>query len=112
MSGDPTSEPASGVSEALFREVNERLYELAEHFGGGKDNSLDLVCECRNGDCAQRIAMTRPAYAALRADATHFAVYPGHADTESDRVIVSTSEYEIVAKLGVAADAARELSQR
>ena len=45
-----------GMNEALFREVNERLQELA----GGSAHTpekLDLICECGNASCASRIEM-------------------------------------------------------
>lgn len=101
-----------GVNEAIFREVNERLEGLAKHFGRDQEESLDLVCECRKATCIQRIAMSRAEYEALRSEDTHFALYPGHADPEIEHVISSHAGYEIVAKEGPAAEAARDLSQR
>ena len=99
-----------GVNEAIFREVNERLEGLAKHFGRDQEESLDLVCECRQATCIQRIAMPRAEYEALRAEDTHFALYPGHAEPEIERVISSHAGYEIVAKEGPAAEVARDLS--
>jgi hypothetical protein len=48
-----------GLNEAIFREVNERLEGLAKHFDRDREESLDLVCECRKATCIQRIAMSR-----------------------------------------------------
>ena len=98
-----------GLNEAIFREVNERLEGLAKHFRWGQTEALDLVCECRKATCAQRIEMSRTDYEALRAQDTHFALYPGHADPEIERVISSHAGYEIVAKEGPAAEVARDL---
>lgn len=56
--------------------------------------------------------MSRSEYEALRADETHFALYPGHADLEIERVISSHAGYEVVEKQGQAADVARGLSPR
>ena len=42
-----------GMNEALFREVNERLEELAQGFA--HPETLDLICECGNVSCASRI---------------------------------------------------------
>ncbi|HEY5660987.1 MAG TPA: hypothetical protein VIR59_09395 [Gaiellaceae bacterium] len=71
------------MNEAIFREVNERIAGLSKRFRRSEDEPLDLVCECRKATYAQRIEMSRTEYEALRAQATHFAVYPGHADPKS-----------------------------
>ena len=101
-----------GLNEAIFREVNERLEGVAHHFGLGPAESLDLVCECRKASCVERISISRDEYEAVRADDTHFVLYPGHAELDVERVISSRQGYEIVAKEGPAADVARNLSQR
>jgi len=100
-----------GLNEAIFREVNERIEGLAKLFRlGGRSEALDLVCECRNATCVERIEMSRAEYEALRAEDTHFAVYPGHADPEIERVISSHKGYEVVVKEGPAAEMACDLS--
>jgi hypothetical protein len=99
-----------GLNEAIFREVNERIQGLAKLFRGGRSEALDLVCECRNATCVERIEMSRAEYEALRAEDTHFAVYPGHVDPEIERVISSHKGYEVVVKEGPAAEVARDLS--
>jgi hypothetical protein len=101
-----------GVNEAIFREVNERLEGLAEHFRLGKAEDLDLVCECRKATCVERIKMSRAEYEAIRAEDTHFALYPGHAEPDVEHLISSHQGYDVVAKEGPAADVARDLSHR
>jgi hypothetical protein len=101
-----------GLNEAIFREVNERIKSLANLFKWGEPEPLDLVCECRDATCVQRIEMTQAEYRALRAADAHFALYPGHADPEVERVISSHKGYEVVAKEGDAAEVARHLSPR
>lgn len=100
-----------GLNEAIFREVNERIEGLSKLFRWSKREPLDLVCECKNATCAKRIEMSRADYQTLRSEETHFALYPGHADTEIERVIASHPGYEIVAKRGPAAEVARDLSR-
>jgi hypothetical protein len=39
-----------GLNEAVFREVNERIENLAETFDL-KTQPLDLICECGDGTC-------------------------------------------------------------
>jgi hypothetical protein len=101
-----------GLNEAVFREVNERIESISKLFRWSKREPLDLVCECRNATCVERIEMSRAEYEALRAEATHFALYPGHADPEIEHVVSSRKGYEVVAKEGPAADVARDLSAR
>jgi hypothetical protein len=56
--------------------------------------------------------MSHADYEAVRAHDTHFALYPGHSEPEIETVISSHAGYEIVAKEGLAAEVARDLSQR
>jgi hypothetical protein len=99
-----------GLNEAVFREVNERIWGLAKLFKRGAREPLDLVCECRNATCIYRIEMTRAEYKAVRAVDTQFAVYLGHVDPEIERVISSHKGYEVAAKQGDAAELARDFS--
>jgi hypothetical protein len=101
-----------GLNEAVFREVNERIGSLANLFKWREPEALDLVCECRDATCVQRIEMTRAEYEAVRAADAQFALYPGHADLEIERIISSHEGYEVVAKQGDAAEVARDLSSR
>ena len=101
-----------GLNEAVFREVNEQIKGLGKLFHWGKPDPLDLVCECRNATCVERIEMSQAEYEAVRAEETHFALYPGHVDPEIERVISSHAGYEVVAKEGPAGEVARELSPR
>jgi hypothetical protein len=86
-----------GLNEAVFREVNERITDLAGQFGL-EDQPLDLVCECGDPSCVERIAMSRAEYEALRSDGTHFAVSPGHEIPDVEDVIGHRSGYDIVRK--------------
>jgi hypothetical protein len=67
-----------GLNEALFREVNERLEELARGFAH-TPQKLDLICECGNASCASRIEMDREEYEQVRSDSATFAIVKGHA---------------------------------
>jgi hypothetical protein len=101
-----------GLNEAVFREVNERINDLAEHFGL-EAQPLDLVCECGDPDCVQRISLSRESYEELRADPTHFAVYPGHNQDDIDDVVDRRNGYMIVRKHeGGPAEIARETDPR
>ena len=86
-----------GLNEAVFREVNERIEDLAERFNL-QDRPLDLVCECGDGNCVERIAMTHAEYEELRSDPRQFAVFPGHTYGEIEEVLDRRRGYDLVRK--------------
>jgi len=102
-----------GINEGVYREVNERLEELADKTGFSDWGSLDLVCECGRADCAERIELSREAYEAVRADPTQFVVVPGHELPDVEHVVDRRGDYVVVKKKeGDAADAARSTDPR
>jgi hypothetical protein len=101
-----------GLNEAVFREVNERINDLADNFGLG-DEPLDLVCECGDPTCVEPITMSRAEYEELRSDPTHFAVYPGHTKGDIEAVLDHRNSYVVVRKReGEPAEVARETDPR
>jgi hypothetical protein len=97
-----------GLNESIFRDVNEQLEELADQFRPS-DGELDLICECGNTDCEQRITVRRSDYERIRSDSRQFIVVPGHETEDIEDVIEQTSGYDVVRKrAGAAAQAAEE----
>lgn len=86
-----------GANEALFREVNERVAEVAEQFLAG-ETPVNFSCECGDRACAEQIAMTLGEYEAVRAKATRFAVAPGHEIPDIERVVARHPNYLVVEK--------------
>jgi hypothetical protein len=86
-----------GLNEAVFREVNERIEDLAETFDL-KSQPLDLICECGDASCVQRISMTHAEYEQLRSEAHRFAVYPGHESPDVEQIVQKRGGYDIVQK--------------
>jgi len=86
-----------GLNEALFREVNERVKAINTGFGEPLPET-DFVCECGLDSCTERVRMTLPAYEALRADPTHFAVRPGHQIPDVETVVEEHDDYVVVEK--------------
>jgi len=86
-----------GLNEAVFREVNERIEDLAETFQL-KEELLDLVCECGDAGCVRRISMTRAEYEELRSEPHQFAVHPGHEYPDVEAVVDRRKGYDIVSK--------------
>ncbi|MDX6399843.1 MAG: hypothetical protein QOF27_449 [Gaiellaceae bacterium] len=71
-------------TEALFRDVNERIAESAERFDAP---DAEFVCECADAGCAERVAATLDQYEEVRSDATHFLLVPGHEVDDMERVV-------------------------
>lgn len=100
---DPVLSPRDehlGRNETVFRELNEQLASLATTFSWGPDEVFDLICECNDPTCVERIRLTRSEYEAVRAVASHFAVFPAHAEAGSERVVSSHETYDVVTKAG------------
>jgi hypothetical protein len=87
-------------NEALFREVNERVAEVATHFVDVETQTepIDFTCECGRAECAEPIPMTMAEYEAIRAEPTHFAVVPEHEQPEMEVVIERHPTYFVVEK--------------
>lgn len=99
------------MNEAVFREVNERITELAGALG--LERRLELVCECGNAACAQQIEMTKDEYEALRSHPLYFAVYPGHEAPDVEAVVEKHDGYDVVRKSeGAPADLAEDTHPR
>lgn len=102
-------------NEALFREVNERVAEVATHFieVETKSDPVDFTCECGRRDCAEQITMTLADYEAIRAEPTRFAVAPHHEQPEVETVLERHPTYFVVEKRDEdAKEVARETDPR
>jgi hypothetical protein len=107
---DPREERL-GRNEIFFREVNERIEEVAG--GLGIDNHVfEFVCECLNLDCTLRLPLTISMYEQARAKPDQFIVAPGHEMPEIEDVIERGEGFQIVQKRGEAADVAEERDPR
>jgi hypothetical protein len=101
-----------GLNEAVFREVNERIEALAETFQL-KGEPLDLVCECGDATCVERVSMTHSEYEELRSDPQQFAVHPGHEIPDVESVVARKKGYDVVAKdKGIPEQVAEETNPR
>jgi len=93
-----------GLNEAVFRQVNERLEDVNRAFGSVSE-TMEIVCECGNIDCSERIVLSIPEYESLRAEPTLFAVVSGHESADVEAVVDRRNGYDVVRK--VAGDPAR-----
>ena len=86
-----------GLNEGVFRQVNERIEEVAETLEI-QSQALGLICECADENCLQSISMTRAEYEHVRSDARQFAVYPGHERADIEEVVERRKAYNVVRK--------------
>lgn len=65
------------ANEALYGDLVARAVAAADDFGrsGGW---LEVLCECADERCSERIAIRSEAYARVRAEPGQFIVMPGH----------------------------------
>jgi hypothetical protein len=92
-------------TESRFRNVNERIAKTAEQIGA---NEAEIVCECADPECGERIAAPLADYEETRADGSHFLVSPGHEEHGHERVVKTRPGFRIIEKLrGVGAVAQR-----
>ena len=96
-------------TESKFRDVNERIAESTEQFGG---KTAEIVCECADPGCGQRLEVSLEDYEATRESGTHFIVAPGHEVGELEEVTHVRTGYRIIRKLEGAGRAADRLDPR
>ncbi len=83
-------------TEALFRDVNERIAESAQRFDA---DSTQFVCECSDPNCTSRLEATLDEYEKVRAEGATFMLTPGHVDRDIERVVSDRGRFQIVEKV-------------
>lgn len=71
-------------TEALFRDVNERIAESAHRFSS---DEAEFVCECADPECTERVHARLDEYEQVRTDGTQFLLVPGHEDMRIERIV-------------------------
>lgn len=105
------AEPArKAKNEAVFREVNDRIEDIATEFGVPDEASF--VCECGDADCTEMVRMTLREYNEVRQEGRRFAILPGHEDPQVERVVARHGRFSVVEKVGEAGDVAEALDPR
>jgi hypothetical protein len=82
-------------TEALFREVNERIAETAERFEASETN---FVCECADASCTHRVGTTLDEYEHVREEGSTFLLVPGHEDERVEAVVEVADDHAVVEK--------------
>ena len=94
-------------NQSLFREVNERIEELAP-----SASFVEFICECANEECSELISLTREEYERIRGGPNRFFVIAGHDLRAVEEIVETTDRYVVVAKLGAGAPVAERLDPR
>ena len=84
-------------SQVIFREVNERICELAERFD--LPSGAAFICECSSGTCVEAIALDLDEYKAIRSSSTRFLVAPGHETLKVENIVERSRRYILVEKI-------------
>ncbi len=82
-------------TEALFREVNERIAEAAARL---EADETEFVCECANPTCTHRVAATLEQYERVREQGDTFLLVPGHENERVEAVVTLEEEHAVVEK--------------
>lgn len=98
-------------TESLFRDVNERIAEVADRLGS---DDAEFVCECSDAGCGERVEVPLHEYEQVREDGARFLVAPGHEEPAYEHVLMRRPEHQVIAKSKDPrlAKAARELDPR
>jgi hypothetical protein len=105
-------ETRAGRNQALFREVNERLSEVAEH--SRSDFPPDrFICECAQDDCFETIEVSLGEYEAVRENPRRFFVASNddHVIPEIEQVLEQNERFWVVEKFGQSAAVAEKLAE-
>jgi hypothetical protein len=97
-------------NESFFRQVNERIKDVAEVFQG--PDTYEFLCECSDAACTARIQLSRAEYEWVRAKPTRFVLAAGHAAPAIEHVVERDAKHVVVEKLGVAGQIAARLDPR
>jgi hypothetical protein len=110
--GGVSRETAKRIAQrqALFREVNERIHEIAADYGIAE--GFSIFCECASSACQERIELAETEYERLRRTPTHFAVLRGHDVSAVERVVEENDRFVTIEKIDEGAAAGPSLDPR
>lgn len=86
-------------NEDLFRQVNDRIDDLAETHGDDL-HTYEFFCECSDLGCTERVQLTLPEYAHVRDEPSRFVVVKDHVLEEIEHVIERADDHVLIEKHG------------
>ena len=87
------------ANEEAFREVNERIERRVERWEDLDAAFQNVVCECSNAGCTQRLPVTPSEYRMVRRHPQRFVIARQHDEPEIERVVYRHDRYWVVQKL-------------
>jgi hypothetical protein len=98
------------ANEALVREVNERIYDVAARLlvPSDRPNVVGFLCECGELSCRAQVEMTLAEYAALRAHQGRVAVAAAHNGATNGPLVARNPSYVLVSGERLTPGGARE----
>ena len=101
-----------GLNEAIFRQVNEQIRDLTRDFGT-EETTMTVICECGDGECAERLEIPSSEYERVRSDSRRYVIAKGHEIPDLESVVEQTDRYDVVQKReGTPSELAKELDPR
>lgn len=97
-------------NESFFRQVNEKIREVAERLQG--EQQYEFLCECADPSCTERIELTRDEYETVREKPTRFVLARGHTSPAVEHVVEHEAAHVVIEKVGVAGAIAAKLNPR
>jgi hypothetical protein len=99
-------------NEAVYRAVNREIEHASEELGEGPHDRLEVICECGEEGCSEKLDLTLQEYDEAHAQRDRFVVAPGHEDAEIEHVVKRGNRYLVVDKFGEAEQAAEAEERR
>ena len=96
-------------NQAVFRDVNEGIRDITEV---QEETWGDVLCECDDLTCIERIPVTITEYERVRAHGDRFLLLDGHETLEVETIVDRTDRYVVVEKLEHGAVVAHRLDPR
>jgi hypothetical protein len=95
-------------NEVLFREVNERVIGAARR----PSETFEIICECEDESCMDRVPVTTDVYEAVRREPTDFLLRADHVIPAFETVVERWENVVRVRKTGDAGQLARNRDPR
>jgi hypothetical protein len=83
----------AAATQAVFREVNERVHMLQQEWGTPE---VDFICECADAMCSGALHVPTADYERVRSNPLHFVVIPEHLVGGAELLVERGAGYWIV----------------
>jgi hypothetical protein len=96
------------ANDTLFRDTYERIARK----DAARTDRFEIICECGDPDCIERISVSVNDYEQARSEPTLFLAKRGHIKTGAEQVIAEQDDHQLLRKTGDAATVAEERDPR